>query len=404
MDAGTGTPSPTRSASRRVLVVLAVVLALTAAIALVWPRPDPEPTESALEGTELASAVQAVNDAAAAEGYGLAVLTVDDVAGWFEDAKSFELLRLTREEAWGEIQAGGLPGLVGVGLVVQEPEDEVPPTPVSFELWGPDELTTGEAEIRIMPFNLPIVDGSGFVPYAAYLERLLGPDLDLADEAFEGQPAPDLAALDPVVQVRVTPIEVQGVAKAEPAQRAALEVMIRLAPDALDAAADYFGTGFGREAVRARMAELLGEDPERWVDVASLIPGWVGEKANTFPLGSDTDVCYGAAREFFAAEQDARHNQSTEASSLLLDGHYCLLAEDVAPVFGDYLSVPNQHAGRYVLRDPATGRDVSFSVQSGGNAPYRFAWLDEDFSTRPFAGVADPTVLESRVDVWRRCR
>lgn len=57
-----------------------------------------------------------------------------------------------------------------------------------------------------------------------------------------------------------------------------------------------------------------------------------------------------------------------------------------------------------MLRDPASGRDVSFSVQSGGNAPYRFAWLDEDFSTQPFAGKPDPSVLKTQVDVWRRCK
>ncbi len=93
-----------------------------------------------------------------------------------------------------------------------------------------------------------------------------------------------------------------------------------------------------------------------------------------------------------------------DAAAQLLMNHYCLLGTDVAPAFGDYLSVPNQHAGRYVLRDPATGRDVSFSVQSGGTVPYRFAWLDEDFSGTPFARQADPSVPRTRVDVWRRCR
>jgi uncharacterized protein YfaQ (DUF2300 family) len=93
-----------------------------------------------------------------------------------------------------------------------------------------------------------------------------------------------------------------------------------------------------------------------------------------------------------------------DAAAQLLMNHYCLLGTDVAPASGDYLSVPNQHAGRYVLRDPATGRDVSFSVQSGGTVPYRFAWLDEDFSGTPFARQADPSVPRTRVDVWRRCR
>ena len=75
----------------------------------------------------------------------------------------------------------------------------------------------------------------------------------------------------------------------------------------------------------------------------------------------------------------------------------------MAPTFGDYLNVPNMHAGRYILRDPASGRDISFSVQSGGNAPYRFYWVDEDFSVQPFGHAPDPDVFRTRIDVWRRC-
>lgn len=378
------------------------------------PQPD-------LRSSQLSTAVDAVNKAAAAKGYALHTLTVQEVLAWFDEAKDFELLRGERAQPQAQLQQGSLPDGGGAGQLAMPTvpshssgssaggaDDQgtvIGTTSYGFELIGPEDSGGGSAQILITPFNLPIVDGKGYVRYERYLESLLKPHLDLADEPFSGTSAPATSAtLDPAVRVRVTPTVLKGRAKVNPAQRDALKVEIRLTADALDAAAEYFGTGFGRPAMRTRMAEMLGGSPELWVDVADLMPNWVGDRVNTFPAGSDTDVCYGAAREFYASNQDARHNASTEASSLLLMNHYCLLGEDVAPAFGDYLSVPNQHAGRYVLRDPATGRDVSFSVQSGGNAPYRFAWLDEDFSRSPFAREADPTLRTTRVDVWRRCR
>ncbi|GAA3345676.1 hypothetical protein GCM10020358_53640 [Amorphoplanes nipponensis] len=384
----------------------------------------PSPAASATvlpHSDQLQAAVDAVNDVAAAKGYALHSLTVAEVLEWFDDAKNFELLRSERGPAESQLRQGLLPQAGGAGqLAVPAASSPASASPTAgaegqpviigsgsygFELIGPQDSASGSAEIVITPFNLPIVDDDGYVRYERYLKSLLTPDLDLGREAFRGTPAPATdATLDPAVRVRVTPTVLKGKAKAEPAQRAALKVEIRLTADTLDGAARYFGTGFGAQAMRTRLAERLGGSGEAWVNLAEVLPNWVGDRVNTFPSGADTDVCYGAAREFYAPQQDERHNASTEASSLLLGGHYCLLGNDVAPTFGDYLSVPNQHAGRYVLRDPASGRDVSFSVQSGGNAPYRFAWLDEDFSASPFAGEPDPTVLTTRVDVWRRCR
>ena len=135
----------------------------------------------------------------------------------------------------------------------------------------------------------------------------------------------------------------------------------------------------------------------------AILPNWVGERTNTSRLRRTPTSATGAAREFFYPQQDARHNKITEASNLLLHDHYCLLPDDVRPTFGDYLNVPNIHAGRYILKDPTSGRDISFSVQSGGNAPYRFYWVDEDFSVQPFGHSPDPDVFRPRIDVWRRC-
>jgi hypothetical protein len=89
---------------------------------------------------------------------------------------------------------------------------------------------------------------------------------------------------------------------------------------------------------------------------------------------------------------------------LLLHDHYCLVDDDVAPRFGDYLYNPTAHSARYVLMDPATGRDVVFSIQSGGFSAYRFWWADEDMSGKPFAHEPRIDYRQKLVDVWRRCR
>lgn len=409
----------------RLLTLVLAVGPLTVLTACTNSPPAPRASSSAASpadgprSDQLLSAVNAVNKEVAAKRYALHALTVEEVLAWFDEAKNFELLRGEREPIRAQLQQGRLPAAGGAGqlavpsaLPASEPpaagDDEEPSVsepPYGFEVIGPEDSGDGSPRIVIQPFNLPIVDSEGFMTYERYQRSLLAPDLDLASESFSGPPTSSTnVMLDPAVQVRVTPIELKGRAKVEPAERAAVKVEVRLTADTLRRAAEYFGAGFGEETMRTRMLDLLGSSPEAWVNLADMLPNWVGDRVNTFPLGEDTDVCYGAAREFYAPEQDDRHNTSTEASTLLLKGHYCLLGRDVAPAFGDYLSVPGQHAGRYVVRDPATGRDVSFSVQSGGNAPYRFHWLDEDFSRSPFGGKADPAVLDTRVDVWRRCR
>ena len=383
----------TRHRSGRNLAILVGAALLTT---IMWwgasaadPSPFPEESPTIIGAPELITgatvgeAVAAVNQAVVGQGLALDRLAVTDVMAWLEQAKDFDLIKAEREAAWPLVAAGAMP-----------------------RGWGFDVQNVVGPEIMVYPFALPIMNAAGFIPYFSYYQGLLGPNLDLATEPYAGPP-PSLTAsptLSPSVQVRVTPIDVQGTSLSTPTERSALDVEIRLSPDTLDAAADYFSLGFGRDPIRERLAGLLGAAPERWVDLKQILPDWVGERANTFPSGNDTEVCYGAAREFFYPQQDPRHNRSTEASNLLLHDHYCLLGDDVSPTFGDYLSVPNQHAGRYILKDPTSGRDIGFSVQSGGNAPYRFYWVDEDFSATPFGHTPDAQVFRTRVDVWRRCK
>ncbi len=334
---------------------------------------------------ELEQAVSAINKSATSKGYKLHTLTVDEVVSWVKGAQNFEFFRADREAFMSKIIQGFAAS-------------------IKFELREPSKGGKGQPEILIEPFNLTIIKGKNFVSYESYQKGLLAPDFDLAEEPFRGPVVPTNTTLGLPVAARVTPISVAGKSLPKSAHRAALKVEVRLTPDSLDRAAEYFGTGFDRTATRSRLVALLGKAPSIWVNAAAILPNWVGKQVNTFPARGDSDVCFGAAREFYAQKQDARHNVSTEASNMLLANHYCLLGRDVVPTFGDYLNKPNLHAARYVLRDPASGRDVVFSVQSGGEAPYRFSWLDEDFSSDPFAGKPDPTVLKTQVDVWRRCR
>ncbi len=62
------------------------------------------------------------------------------------------------------------------------------------------------------------------------------------------------------------------------------------------------------------------------------------------------------------------------------------------------------HDAGYILKDPASGRDVIFSVQSGGFSAYRFYWADEDMSRKPFGHQPMPNYRAQLVDTWRRCR
>jgi hypothetical protein len=141
------------------------------------------------------------------------------------------------------------------------------------------------------------------------------------------------------------------------------------------------------------------------VQVQEFMFGWIRERANTFPQVEDNDVCHGPARLFYSdILYNGGYDRSTEAVAVLLTDHYCLVADDAAPRFGDYLYNPGAHSARYILKDPATGRDVIFSVQSGGLSAYRFYWADEDMSGQPFAHQPLPDYRAALVDTWRRCR
>ena len=193
---------------------------------------------------------------------------------------------------------------------------------------------------------------------------------------------------------------------AEPGHLDTLRVELQVTPSNRVDVVDHLGVGFDPAGIEARLDAILASQPEgAWVEVQDLLGSWLAEKAGTFPVEGDNEVCHGPARQFFQPElRNGGWDRSTEAVMKVLKDGYCLVPDDVEPRFGDYLYVVGMHSGRFILKDPASGRWIGYSVQSGGNAPYRFWWVDEDFSGAPFDRVADPDAVRERVDVWRRCR
>jgi hypothetical protein len=233
------------------------------------------------------------------------------------------------------------------------------------------------------------------------------PTHDLCDEPFKGPCASsEPVALSPSVEVRVEPIQVAGQPHVpELAVRDALAVSVNVSAATIRALVDYFAVGYDRVALDSRLRSLLGDTPSRWVEVQDFMFGWIRERANTFPGTDDNDVCHGPARLFYSdVLYNGGYDRSTEAVAVLLTDHYCQVADDAPPRFGDYLYNPGAHSARYILRDPASGRDIVFSVQSGGISAYRFYWADEDMSGKPFDHQPMIDYRQALVDTWRRCR
>ncbi len=260
-------------------------------------------------------------------------------------------------------------------------------------------------------FALPIKINNRVLLYTKTVEAACDPKFNagvsICDEPFVDLPKKDAPSRPKNTDIRVTPIVVPGQSMATPTQRDALKVEVKLTNKNLDDVAAYFGTGFGRQEVLERASAFLGSQKEAWIEVQELWPNWIGNKVNTFPTETDNDVCHAPAREFFFENQtpvQSRNARDTQAIAAVLTRFYCPLESSEGMTFGDFLWVPAEHSGRFILTDPKSKRDVSFSVNSGGNVPYRFYWMDEDFSTHPYSHMPDSSVRSIRVDVWRRCR
>ncbi len=353
----------------------------------------------------LANALDSINRRIDDEGLSVRRLSPEDVGTWFEDGKSFQWSKAERKTLEQAFSVGQISD--GWTLTLEKVSADIP-WRVTLRSPAQEVLLPGGMIVEIVAGGT-IVEGTDLTPYTQYHRAVCqrDPSHNLCEESFAGAtPSLESVGLPASVEVRVQPIEVAGEPQVpEMAERDALEVSVNLTAASIPALVDYFAVGYDRAALQDRLVTLLGAKSSNWVSVQEFFVGWIRDRANTFPGADDNDVCHGPARQFY---NDTLYNggsdRSTEASALLLKEHYCLVGDDIAPRFGDYLYNPGAHSARFILTDPATHRDVVFSVQSGGFSAYRFWWADEDMSGKPFAHEPMTDYRQKRVDTWRRCR
>jgi hypothetical protein len=349
----------------------------------------------------LSDALAQINLFTTERGLPVRQLSVDDVRTWFDESKYFAWTKAERKVLQEHMGLGDL--MVGWTLSLEQMVF-VPDRPWRVTLCGPPTAIAGGT----LTSCGTVAEGEALSLWVSQARGVCpDPTHNLCDEPFLG-PFASAQSVDmsPSVEVRVEPIQVAGEPHVpELAERDALAVSVKLAADSIPALVDFFAVGYDRAALEARMRSLLGADPARWVPVQTFMFGWIRERANSFPQADDNDVCHGPARLFYSdILYNSEYDRSTEAVAVLLTDHYCPVAENALPRFGDYLYIPGAHSARYILKDPASGRDVVFSVQSGGISAYRFYWADEDMSGRPFDHQPMPEYRQALVDTWRRCK
>ncbi len=364
---------------------------LSLAILLLLMGCKKEITTPSTKNDAIQKAIKEVNESRQQSGLAVAELTREHFDKWFKEFLIFVPLIKDRKAMKAAFDRGELP--TGCSFSLEDnTADNIPST------------------INLNPYNLAIVEGTNTKSYLEWMEdllRLSNGNLNLSTEPFQGAfPANNMPNWSADIQVRITPISVSGNCLSVGAEeRDALKVEVFLETATQQKIADWFAVGFDKQALQDSMTAWLStQTGGYWIDVKNFFPNWLKNKINTFPVNGDNEVCHGAAREFYYAEQEASLNASTEATTLLLSNYYCMVSDTNNLAFGDYLYVPGQHSGRYLLQDPQSGRHISFSVQSGGIGAYRFWWVDEDFSGNPFGNTAANNLFSTRIDVWRRCQ
>jgi len=385
--------------------LLALLCACLTSSAVLGAAPSDPPGRSTVtsvdvsDGLSLAEQVDRVNEDVRANGVAVRALSPEDFVTWYQGGRRVRFARADRQRWDAYLAEGRIPPDAVIQVVDFADTDGIP-----------DRI-----EVRF-----PMGDGWSFGATVVEGDRLFSVDDEVAVacaaeadgyspcvEAFRSPlPPVESDGWPATVPVRIEEGQATGVALAPPGQPDVLRVEVQVTPENRADLARHLAVGVGPAAIESALDRVLATDQSSvWVPLQELLGGWLAVKANTFPVQGDNEVCFGPARQFFQPElRNGGYDRSTEAVMKVLTDGYCPVPDGAEPHFGDFLNLANQHAGRFILKDPATGRWVGFSVQSGGMAPYRFWWVDEDFSGAPFARTPDPDGVRERVDVWRRCR
>jgi hypothetical protein len=398
-----------RAAALGALLLMAATAGTTTAAQPSASAPQPiasQPTAAGMgvvldtsDGNDLTEMIDHANASVVAQGMAVRPLTAAEFLAWYDDQREVTFEKVDRRRWDAYLADGRLPPEVTLETVDFAATDGIPDR---------IEVRYPMAEAG-WTFGATVMQGDRL-----YLVDDLVKDACLPDatgytpctERFDSElPSMDDTPWPSTVPLRVAEARAAGQPRAEPGHFDTLTVELQVTPANRNDIAPAL-VGFDPAGVGAHVDAVLAEHPDgAWVELQALLGGWLADKVGTFPEGDDNDVCFGPARQFYQAQlQNGGYDRSTEAIAKVLVDDYALLPDGAEPRFGDVLNLVGKHAGRYIATDPASGRWVGFSVQSGGNAPYRFWWVDEDFSGAPFDHVADPDGVRERVDVWRRSR
>lgn len=247
--------------------------------------------------------------------------------------------------------------------------------------------------------ELTVVYGNRILSFAETLKGNCG--TGLCAEPFKGEfPRGSGGDFPKSIPVAITEVQASG-----ELARDALWIQIRLSRKNLHDIAQYFAVGRSSQELHAFLEKRLGAHFQIWIDLQDLFAGWIAPKVNTFPSKADHGGPFALAREFYFEKQTPLSQEkaaSADTFAAFLGKHYCLLPDLIEPRFGDIVYAPGVHAARFIMKDPVSGRGIGLSVHAGG--PYRFWWIDEDFSKRPFAKSPERDLRLTRLDFWRRCK
>lgn len=339
-----------------------------------------------IKGTHIDDALKKLNTQIRAEKLALKELSAGDLKRWFADILPLTVVRRERDAIEQNLLVDRLPGHWSLKVVKSDGS-------------APDRivLSGGETELNVQLGN----------QLALYSESLKGRCTEaVCDEPFKG----DALKTSPMdfpksVPLAIAEVQAGGEALGRLAARDALWIQLRLNRKNISDLAAYFAVGRAQADLLRYFDRRLGARSEVWIDLQDIFQNWLSHKIGSLPTRADHLESFAVTREFYFDKQsslDVAGADSVELFEAFLSRHYCQVADGVEPRFGDVIYIPGVHAGRFILKDPVSGRGVGLSLHAKGS--YRFWWIDEDFSLKPFARTPERDLRQSRVDFWRRCK